>query len=197
MAQFSWWKRTCAAILFVGLAIISPAQTLTTLANFNGTNGANPQGGPLVQGTDGNFYGTTSSGGTMGKGTIFKITTAGTLTTLYSFSGGTDGGQPHAGLIQATDGNFYGTTLGGAEDAGTIFKITPGGTLTTLYSFSGKDGATPDAGLAQGTDGNFYGTTLGGGNSSSGTVFKITPGGALTTLYSFTGGGTVKTLKLG
>jgi len=137
-----------------------------------------------------------------GAGTVFKITPSGTLTTLYSFTGNTDGGCPMGGLIQATDGNFYGTTLQGGANAGsngngagTIFKITPSGTLTTLYSFCSQSGCTdgeePLAGLVQATDGNFYGTTYyGRGNAgvwgdSAGTIFKITPGGALTTLYSF------------
>jgi len=154
---------------------------LTTLLNFNGTNGEQPYYGSLVQGADGNFYGTTDEGGALDDGTIFKMTAGGTPTTLYSFSGG-DGSGPYGGLIQATDGNFYGTTYrGGANSLGTIFKITPGGTLTTLYSFTnGADGELPFAGLTQATDGNFYGTTFG-------TIFKITPGGTLTTLYSFTG----------
>ena len=99
---------------------ITPSGTLTTLHSFDGTDGANPYAG-LVQATDGNFYGTTSSGGANGDGTVFKITPSGTLTTLYSFcsqSGCTDGANPDAGLVQATNGNFYGTTLdGGAEQA--------------------------------------------------------------------------------
>ena len=168
--------------VFTGVAVISSAQSLTTLTSFNGTNGAQPYYGSLVQGTDGNFYGTTYAGGALGEGTIFKITPEGTLTTLYSFAGSTDGLRPYGGLIQSTDGNLYGTTYqGGANSAGTIFKITPGGTLTTLYSFTnGSDGELPYAGLIQSTDGSFYGTTFG-------TIFKITPGGTLTTLYNFTG----------
>ena len=90
------------------------------------------------------------------------------LTTLYSFAG-SDGADPVAGLVQGSDGNFYGTTYGGgANNVGTVFKITPSGTLTTLYSFAGSDGAIPDAGLVQGSDGNFYGTTSGGGADNVG-----------------------------
>jgi uncharacterized repeat protein (TIGR03803 family) len=203
----------CAAV-----AIASPAQTLTTLVSFDGTNGAGPQSS-LIQGSDGNFYGTTTYGGAnnvlacdfgnlVGCGTVFKITPGGTLTTLYSFcaqSDCTDGASPYGGLVQGTDGNFYGTTYfggalancGGLYGCGTVFKITPGGTLTTLYSFCSQtncvDGAYTYAGLVPATDGNFYGTTWGGGASSyycpigCGTVFKITPAGTLTTLHSFDG----------
>jgi uncharacterized repeat protein (TIGR03803 family) len=129
---------------------------------------------------------------------------AGTLTTLYSFcsqSGCADGEGPEAALVQAANGDFYGTTnQGGANQAncapstcGTVFKITPSGTLTTLYSFCAQslcaDGAYPNfAQLVQATDGDLYGTTGGGGyggGASGGTIFKITPNGTLTTLYSF------------
>ena len=132
-----------------------------------------------------------------GCGTIFKITPSGTLTTLHSFcaqSNCTDGESPEAGLIQATNGNFYGTTYqGGANCApdgcGTIFKITPSGTLTTVYSFCSQsgcsDGYYPEAGLIQASNGDFYGTTTFGGAGGVGTVFKITPSGTLTTLHSF------------
>ncbi|HWZ95957.1 MAG TPA: choice-of-anchor tandem repeat GloVer-containing protein [Opitutaceae bacterium] len=174
----------------------TPAGTTTTLYSFTGvdTDGANPEAG-LVQGTDGNFYGTTEFGGSGGDGTVFETTPAGTTTTLYSFTGaGTDGAGPLAGLVQGTDGNFYGTTeFGGSGGDGTVFKMTPAGTTTTLYSFTGAgtDGAFPLAGLVQGTDGNFYGTTeFGGSGNGNGVVFETTPAGTTTTLYSFTGVGT-------
>lgn len=176
---------------------ISSAGALTTLYSFCAqsgcTDGSYPLAG-LVQGTDSNLYGTTMGGGANGAGTVFKLTSAGVLTTLYSFcaqSGCTDGSQPYAGLIQATNGNFYGTTEGGgANDSGTVFEITSAGGLTTLYSFCAQtlctDGASPLAGLVQGTNGNLYGTTMGGGaNNGHGTVFEITTSGTLTTLYSF------------
>jgi uncharacterized repeat protein (TIGR03803 family) len=171
---------------------ITPSGTLTTLYSFAGSGGAFPYGG-LVQGSDGNFYGTTSGGGANNEGTVFKITPSGTLTTLYSFAGSDDGGYPVAGLVQGSDGNFYGTTVvGGANSDGTVFKITPSGALTTLYTFAGSDGAYPYGGLVQGSDGNFYGMNQYGGAGQScfsgcGTVFKITPSGTLTTLYSFRG----------
>jgi len=187
-------------VILDGLTVQSVpfAPAFTPLASFDGANGAAPYYGFLVQGTDGNFYGTTTSGGASGFGDVFSITPEGTLTSLYSFTGGTDGFSPFAGLALGTDGNFYGTTgFGGANQtsenaAGTVFQIAPGGTLTTLYSFCARssctDGGLPEAGLVLGADGNFYGTTLEGGASNRGTVFKITPGGTLTTLYSFTGG---------
>jgi uncharacterized repeat protein (TIGR03803 family) len=164
---------------------ITPTGTLTTLHSFDGTDGASPWG-RLVQATNGNFYGTTTGGGSgsCGCGTVFKITPSGTLMTLHSFLNGTDGGYTYAGLIQATNGDFYGTAEeGGANGYGTVFQITQGGTLTTLHSFDSTDGANPQAALVQATDGNLYGTTRFGANS--GTVFKISPTGTLTTLHSF------------
>ena len=148
--------------------------------------------GVLVQGSDGDLYGTTMLGGPKNAGTVFKISLSGALTTLHSFDD-TDGDEPYAGLVQGTDGNFYGTTFGGgAYGDGAIFRITPEGTLTTLYSFCAQsgctDGAEPVAGLVQGRDGNFYGTTTSGGTAGLwyyGTVFRVTPEGTLTTLYSF------------
>ena len=160
---------------------ITPGGSLTTLHSFSGTDGYNVQAG-LVEGSDGNFYGTTVNGGAQNVGEVYKITPSGSLTVLYSFcsqTGCTDGAYPKAGLMQATDGNFYGTTsAGGANNSqGTVFAITPGGSLTTLYSFCAQtgcaDGTTPVAGVVQASDGNFYGTTYGGGSNNSGTVFRM------------------------
>jgi uncharacterized repeat protein (TIGR03803 family) len=174
---------------------VTPSGTLTTLHSFDGMDGYMTTG--LVQGTDGNFYGTTANGGANnncanGCGTVFKLTAKGALTTLHSFDG-THGSGPYSGLVQGTDGNFYGTTsYGGANTSctngcGTVFKITPNGALTTLHSFDGTDGSNPNAALVQGTDGNFYGTTSGGGAIGDGTVFRVTAKGVLTTLHSFDG----------
>jgi uncharacterized repeat protein (TIGR03803 family) len=167
---------------------ITPAGNLTTLHNFCSqspgcADGANPEAA-LVQGTDGNLYGTTGIGGTSNGGTIFKVTLGGVLTTLYSFcaqTNCTDGSDPYAGLVQATNGDFFGTTYsGGAGDGGTIFRITSAGVLRTLYSFCAQtnctDGASPFAGLVQGTDGSFYGTTFDGGAANFGTVFSLSVG---------------------
>jgi len=160
---------------------VTPGGRLTKLHDFDFSDGRQPNG--LTEGVDGNFYGTTSSGGIVG--TIFKMTPAGTLTVLHGFLG-TDGADP-IGLIQAANGDLYGvTSAGGANDSGTVFKITTAGVLTTLYSFSGVDGSAP-VGLIQSTDGNLYGTTLAGGLYNSGTIFKITPTGTLTVLHSFNG----------
>jgi uncharacterized repeat protein (TIGR03803 family) len=142
---------------------------LTTLVSFNGTDGSTPLTAVLVQGTDGNFYGTTFLGGAYDEGTVFNMTPGRTLTSMHSFNGA-DGSYPEAGLVQGTDGNFYGTTSGGD---GTVYQITPGRTLTTLYGFSGSDGYEPIGGLVQDADGNLYGTTYQGGAYSAGTVFML------------------------
>jgi uncharacterized repeat protein (TIGR03803 family) len=167
---------------------VTASGTLTTLYNFNYTDGAAPTG-TLILGTDGNYYGTTSAGGPVDAGTFFVITPGGTLTTLYTFTGGDDGANPYGSLIQTLDGNFYGTAWdGGANQFGTVFTFTPNGTLTTLHAFDNTDGSYPYAGLVQGNGGDFYGVTEEGGTNSYGTVFKINPSGKLTTLYSFSGG---------
>lgn len=198
MTKLSSWKTIFLSCVFcAATAIASRAQTLTTLVNFDYANGWEPMG-TLIQGTDGNFYGTTYFGGANGEGTVFKVAPGGELTTLYSFcaqTGCTDGKQPEAGLVQATNGNFYGTTSqGGANNYGTVFEITAEGTLTTLHSFNGADGANPGAALIQASNGNFYGTTSNGGNINAcptgpgcGTVFEITADGNLTTLHNFEG----------
>jgi uncharacterized repeat protein (TIGR03803 family) len=170
------------------------AGTLATLTTFGGTDdgffplGADPNA--VIQATDGSLYGTTYWGGDFNAGTVFTLTTTGSLTVLYSFTGGVDGGGPHAGLMQGADGSFYGTTLyGGEAELGSIFTIDPAGTLTTLHSFAGgNEGAYPYAAVIQSTDGNLYGTTNGGGAFDVGTVFKLDSAGTLTTLHSFTGG---------
>ena len=170
---------------------ITPDGSVSNLYSFTGgADGGSPEA-TLVQGVDGSLYGTTSEGGTSSSGTVFKITTNGTFTTLYSFYGSSDGGFPYAGVIQAGDRNLYGTTAyGGQYDNGTIFKITTNGALTTLYSFTGgSDGSSPVAALIQASDGNLYGTTAYGGGAygGDGTVFQITTNGTLTTLGWFNG----------
>ncbi|HUI85417.1 MAG TPA: choice-of-anchor tandem repeat GloVer-containing protein [Candidatus Binatia bacterium] len=189
-------KTICIVFFFcAATAILSPAQTVSTLLSFDGYNGAEPLAA-LVEGPDGNFYGTTSQGGINGPfsdGTVFKVTPNGTLTTLHDFNGG-DGSSPQIGLLHATDGNFYGTTsAGGASNYGTIFRITASGAFTLLYSFRGStDGREPGP-LIQASDGNFYGTAAGGGNDNCestggcGVIFKVTPQGNFSKIYQFQG----------
>ena len=188
---------------------ISPAGAVTILHSFGASqsDGVSPNGS-LLQGRDGNFYGTTVNGGanscsltgaTNNCGTVFKITPAGVATVLYSFGASfADGMAPQGGLIQGSDGAFYGTTVsggggrcGGSFGCGTVFKITSAGQVTILHAFattSRLDGDGPSPFLVQAKDGNFYGTTGSGGATQGdleGTVFKLTPAGVKTTLYSF------------
>jgi uncharacterized repeat protein (TIGR03803 family) len=180
---------------------MSPSGALTYLHAFSGgSDGKNPYGG-LVRASDGNFYGTAATGGASNAGTVFKITAAGTLTTLHAFTGA-DGANPLAALTLASDGNFYGTAQfgGGAANAGTAFKITPAGAFTVLHTFTGvftsdgtppsraaSDGYQPVAGLLQASDGNFYGTTAGGGPHGGGTAFRMASDGTYTQIYAFAG----------
>ena len=184
---------------------ITPSGDKTTFHEFeDGLEGSWPIG-PLLETDDGDFYGTTASGGvTGGGGTIFRITAAGVLTTLHSFGvAAFDGYNPSGGLIEGSDGNFYGLTVEGGDHycplvlttCGTAYRIAPDGTYTTLYSFGAtpEDGFGPRGELIEASDGNFYGVTAAGGTnlcgSSStnvcGTVFRMTPSGDVTILHSF------------
>jgi uncharacterized repeat protein (TIGR03803 family) len=167
---------------------MTPDGALATLVTFNITNGNLPYGG-LIVGGDAALYGTCDQGGASTFGTAYQVSTNGALAILHSFSEGSDGGQPVAGLLMGGDGNFYGTThAGGAYGYGTVFGISTNGVLTTLVSLGYTNGAYPHGGLAQDAEGNFYGTTSQGGDYTNGTVFKMTSTGLLTTLYSFTNG---------
>lgn len=170
----------------------------SVLYAFTGTpDGANPVAG-LIFDPAGNLYGTTSFGGDLscgepgfGCGTVFKLDTTGILTVLHTFSSGTDGDSPYAGLIRDPAGNLYGTTyLGGGRNAGTAFKLDINGNETVLHTFSigGGGGYYPQAGLLRDAAGNLYGTTNIGGASFWGTVFKLDKAGKFSVLYSFTGG---------
>ena len=179
---------------------MTPSGALTVLVNFPDPQlGTGPKG-PLIQASDGNLYGTTSSGGAGSAGTVFKMPLGGTASVLHTFcstmaSGNClDGSQPWNGLLQANDGNLYGTTqaggTGGAGGHGIIFKLTLGGALTALYSFCTQaacpDGNTPEGALIQGKDGNFYGVNSSGGMfNQAGTVFQLTPSGQFTVLHQF------------
>ena len=171
---------------------VTSAGAFTALRDFAYTNGANPN--LPTQGTDGNFYGTTQSGGdpTCHCGVVYKSTVAGVITVLHEFKGyPSDGYRPIGVLVQGKDGNLYGTTYqGGAHNQGTVFKITPTGTFTLLYSFyygggTSFDPTLPQAGLTLGTDGNFYGVGGAGGTKNAGAIFKVTPAGVESVLYNF------------
>ena len=185
---------------------LAPDGTLTTLHDFGAyidqRQQTNADGvGPhrLVQGSDGDFYGTAFSGGTAGRGTAYKVTAGGAFTLLYEFAAtaagvNADGAGPGAALIQGADGNFYGTaTTGGPNAQGTVFQLTPSGTLTTVHAFAptagdgtNGEGASPSGALLQSNDGTFYGTATNGGADARGAVFSMTPSGAVSLLHSFT-----------
>jgi uncharacterized repeat protein (TIGR03803 family) len=179
----------CAAITF-SLAVCAQAQTLTYFSYFDGTNGEGPVG-PLVQATDGNFYGVA---GLPTGGEVYRVTPGGEINTVYSFCSQpncADGETPISPIL-GSDGNLYGTTyLGGSTNSGTIYKLTLDGKLTTLYTFNCpgafcRDGANP-TGIIQASDGNFYGTTAAGGDVTlpSGVLFGVTPAGDFKLLYTF------------
>lgn len=183
---------TAIAAFLLAMAIPVPAQTFITLATLNSTTGAYPYT-PLVQGFDGNLYGTASTYGSYGSGSVFQLTLSGVVTPLYSFCqnnvgyGCPDGALPMGLIALGTDGNFYGITSGsfyGGLGQGTIYKITPQGALTTLHSFcttTCSDGAYPTLGLTMSRSGNFYGLSNAGQQNIEaffGQVFKITSSGA-------------------
>jgi uncharacterized repeat protein (TIGR03803 family) len=157
--------------------------------SFSGAaDGAHPKA-PVVQARNGALYGTVYAGDVFTRGRVFQLAGT-TVTPVHTFLGGAnDGSNPETGLIEGTDGFFYGTTkFGGTFDQGTAFKMTPTGTVTVVKSFSGGgDGANPDTALIQPNDGNFYGATRIGG-AGYGTLFKMTPAGVVTTLHTFNGG---------
>jgi uncharacterized repeat protein (TIGR03803 family) len=183
-------KSFCILVAFVLLATVGKSTVITKITptivyKFADVDGGLPQS-ELVEAGDGLFYGTTAEGGAHGTGTVFKITTAGTLTTIYNFTGGADGSDPRAGVIQASDGLFYGTTFGGGAGFGTVYQVSSNGAFTTVYTFTGGiDGAFPGMRLVQGNDGLFYGTTTAGGVNGTGSVFTVSSVGTFNTLFSF------------
>jgi uncharacterized repeat protein (TIGR03803 family) len=165
---------------------LTPEGAFSTLASFNSANGERPRAS-LVQGPDGDLYGTTEFGGANSQGTLFRMTSAGMLTVVAPF-GNPNGTRPAAKLLLGNDGAWYGTTqFGGPNNRGTIFRCPTNGPLNTIFAFNLTNGATPYAELAQGPDGFLYGTTVSGGAFGWGTLFKISTNGALTTLISFNG----------
>jgi uncharacterized repeat protein (TIGR03803 family) len=178
-----------------GGATSAKGPTLTVLHTFTGSDGSAPYGG-LVRDKKGNLYGTTYLGGGtgcggFGCGVVFKLASSGKETVLYSFSGGTDGRYPVAGLVRDATGNLYGTTTEGGntnscqDGCGVVFKLDPAGKQTVLYSFNGAtDEGIPYSGLIRDTSGNLYGTTT---HSYNGTAFKLDPTGTETLLHHFGG----------
>jgi uncharacterized repeat protein (TIGR03803 family) len=165
----------------------------TVLYTFTGgADGAFPNGG-VIRDAEGSLYGTTTFGGdttcnSRGCGVVFKLSATGTETVLHTFTGGTDGEYPYAGVIRDSDGNLYGTTKDGGATHGTVFKVSSSGEETILHSFTGlPDGGFPYGGLIQDAKGNLYGTTSLGGAYSSGTVFELNTAGEESVLFSFSG----------
>jgi uncharacterized repeat protein (TIGR03803 family) len=166
---------------------LTPSGTLSVLHALNDTDEGAASYGKIMQASDGNLYGTMYYGGTKDRGVVFKVTLAGTYTVLRSFGQTSkDASNPYTGLVQAADGNLYGTTLlGGAQDMGTVFRISTNGDFAIVHEFGGSDGRNPEGTLVIGADGNLYGTTLQGGDKNRGAIYRITTGGAFTLLYSF------------
>jgi uncharacterized repeat protein (TIGR03803 family) len=191
LALWLWAPGACGEVTFSPLVV------------FDGTNGASPKGG-LIQGRDGNFYGTTVEGGATNAGTVFYLSADGQVfRTLYSFTGGADGANPSAALAQGSDDTFYGTAYnGGAGNSGTLFQITTAGDFSLLAPLSATNGAQPDAALIQASDGSWYGTTDAGGAHTNvvrlaqgtnvlyqaegyGSIFRLMTNGQLTAPVSF------------
>ena len=177
------------ALVLLVLPGLSSAQTYTVLHSFSGApDGANPEAS-LILDSAANLYGTTSFGGAANAGAIFKLDPSGNESLLYSFTGGTDGGNPAAALIEDSAGNLYGTTLsGGATGEGTVFKFMPTGAAFPLHVFAvKKDGHSPAASLLRDSAGSLYGTTVLGGSANDGVVFRVDSSGHETILYKFRG----------
>src|SRR5215813_13473882 len=162
--------------------------TLTTLANFNGSNGSFPQFGSLLPDANGDLFGTTEEGGSANDGTVFELVKNGssyTLTTLVNFNG-SNGSLPRAGLVADANGDLFGTTEeGGSANDGTVFELVKNGssyTLTTLVNFNGSNASSPLAGLIADANGDLFGTTQGGGSANDGTVFELVKNGSSYTL---------------
>lgn len=169
------------------IARIAPDGTLTVLhAMATNEEGYSAFSG-VIQASDGNLYGTTYLGGDKGGGVVYKVTLDGAYTVLRNLGQDKqDAVLPYAGLVQAPDGNLYGSTLrGGTNDKGTVFRISTAGDFSIVHSFNGQDGENPEGALAVGADGALYGTTLQGGSGNRGTVYKITTSGTFSSVYSF------------
>jgi uncharacterized repeat protein (TIGR03803 family) len=151
---------------------ISSTGNFAVLHDFTSAEGGGPS---LTLASDGNFYGI--NGGATGNGAVVKITPAGTVTIVYNFAGGQDGSQPAGGLLEATDGNFYGVlNQGGAGGGGTIYRVTPAGVFTKLHDFWVASGIYPEGTPMQHTSGKIYGTAYAGGANDDGVIWEYDPG---------------------
>ncbi|HUI84560.1 MAG TPA: choice-of-anchor tandem repeat GloVer-containing protein [Candidatus Binatia bacterium] len=179
-------------LLLATASLALSAQTLTTLHSFSGADGSGPQAA-LVLARNGNLYGSTSGGGANRSDTVFEITTNGTLTTLHNFNQFIlpDGNDPMGAMIQAADGNLYGTTVkGGVGRFGSVYRIAPDGSFRMVLSLNYTPlGAIPYAGLTAGVGGLLYGTATHGGINGSGTIYAVTPFGQAIKLHDFGGEG--------
>ena len=186
------WGKFYAGTIFQ----ISPTGQFNLLYTFcslaNCADGGYP-GFPPIQGSDGNFYGVTSTGGLGKGGVIYELTPSGTYSVLYNFCnneghGGCPDGTKPTTIVQDANGNFFGTTEGGGlyyAEAGTVFEFSSTHQYSVLHRFDKTDGDSPSAPLTLASDGNFYATALGGDAASEGTIFEITPAGEFTSLYDF------------
>jgi uncharacterized repeat protein (TIGR03803 family) len=179
----------CSAQTAATVALVQPASE-AVLHNFIAPpKGSDPTAG-VIRDAAGNLYGTATEGGAFNSGVVYKLDKTGKQTVLYSFTGGADGSEPHAGVIRDSAGTLYGTTrFGGTFKSGVVYKLEKTGEETVLYSFTGGvDGSQPYAGVIRDSLGNLYGTTRFGGTFNSGVVYKVDTAGQETVLYAFSGG---------
>jgi uncharacterized repeat protein (TIGR03803 family) len=173
---------------------IIPGGAFTSLATFNTATGDTGPHGRIIETAPGTFYGVTFSDGSENDGSVYSATSTGTITSLYNFTGNADEKYPAGGVIQGSDGNFYGTASDYLLDAqggnGIVYKLTPGGKITVLHTFADSDGQAPSGALVEGADGDFYGTAAYGGTDDYGLIYKISPTGTFSILHIFTHTGT-------
>jgi uncharacterized repeat protein (TIGR03803 family) len=181
------FTHVAALLLTAAIASAVHADTKTTITTTTSL-------APLIEASDGNFYGVSNTGGSSSQGYVFRLTPGGTTTIIYNFTGGADGGTPLGSLIEGNDGNLYGTDTTGGSGFGVLYKLTSGGTLTVLHSFVLADGIVPNnwlgtgSSLIQNNAGDFFGTAPLGGSSNSGTIYEYNHSGVFSVLHTFTGG---------
>lgn len=168
---------------------VTKAGVFTTLKSLNGTTDGYYCQSDLIQATDGNFYGTCYGGGSNSSGTVFKITSTGSYTVIKNFVYSTDGGNPKSGLLQNSDGSFYGMTYaGGTKSSGTIYKLTSTNVFSVIHAMSSAtEGGNITSVLSKGDDGKFYAMAQTGGTYNMGTAFSVTADGTLNVVQNFNG----------